>query len=198
MFSEYQEEIFDKGQHWINVYSDSRFKQRYCLLDDGIYCETRAIIGATPDTVIRELRGSWDWWKHGRYTNRIELSNGTITYDFYPVTHGIHVFETMHEPVALNDTDSRIRIDLQGSAVGLAYFDVRASGTQETILIGRFAGVQIRGFLPRLLGKKGFAVRHLGAERGQPGFPFRTGTGWLGLIQKLEDTSRRRDTGHAE
>lgn len=59
-------------------------------------------------------------------------------------------------------------------------------GDGKSQLIGRFAETRINGFLPWLFGSAGFAKRHLGAERGQPGFPFRQGTGFVGLMKKVE------------
>ena len=36
------------------------------------------------------------------------------------------------------------------------------------------------------MGLKRFAINHLLAERGELGFPFPKGTGWVGLIDAVE------------
>lgn len=190
----FHEAVFDQDERWISLFTDDRFQQRYFVDGLAMFTETSASIRAPVDAVKDAICGPWDWWKHGRYRNRRVNAEGRIEYDLWPVKHGIHVHETSHTPVRCDDGGWRVRVDLSGHAVGLAYFDIRQGNDdpkiETTRLLGRFANVKIRGFLPRCLGARRFAIKHLGAERGEPGFPFRRGTGWIGLIERLEGMGR--------
>ncbi|MGB6424997.1 MAG: hypothetical protein WBF18_06940 [Solirubrobacterales bacterium] len=42
------------------------------------------------------------------------------------------------------------------------------------------------------MGARRFAVNHLLAERGAMSFPFPPGTGWVGLIERLESRRPKR------
>ncbi|MEM7541195.1 MAG: hypothetical protein AAF384_06355, partial [Pseudomonadota bacterium] len=79
----------------------------------------------------------------------------------------------------------RNRIDLSGAANGPAYIDI-VPHQGATLMVGRFAGVIIDGVVPKIMGAKRFAINHLLAERGALGFPFPKGTGWSGLLKRVE------------
>ncbi|MDA1016510.1 MAG: hypothetical protein O3A00_18900 [Planctomycetota bacterium] len=186
----FHDAVFDHDERWITLFDGERFQQRYFIDGPLMFTETTTSIRASVDAVRDAICGPWDWWHHGRCENRQVRNDGKVEYDLWPVRYGIHVHETSYPPVAIDGGGWRVRIDLSDHAIGVAYFDIRPETDESTIertrLSGRFAGVRIHGFLPRCFGTKGFAIRHLRAERGEPGFPFRKGTGWVGLIERLE------------
>ena len=177
--------MFESGSAWTELYADTRFRQRYRIVGKRMYTESVASVHASPDAVCNALRGRWDWWRHGRYEAREERDDGTVHYDFWPTGAGIRVHEVMHAPREAEDGRVRLPIVLSGHANGTAYIDLRTVA-QGSEIIGRFAGVTVAGLLPRLMGTKLFAINHLLAERGALGFPFPKGTGWVGLIERLE------------
>ncbi len=185
--SVYRLEVFEPSPAWTLLYQDDRFRQRYRIEDGKIFCETVARISAQPDEVRDRLRGSWDWWENGCYENRRELSDGRVSYDLWPVgkLRGVHVHETIYPPVPLDGGGWRLRIDFEHHCKGVAYFEIHPT-RDGCDLVGRFAGVEIAGLLPRLMGVKRFCLNHLAAERGGMSFPFPHGTGWAGLIARLE------------
>ncbi|MCZ6774234.1 MAG: hypothetical protein O7G83_19930 [Proteobacteria bacterium] len=181
----FESKIFEQRSEWVELFADSRFRQRYRLVGPRLFTETVASVNADISEVCSALRGRWEWWRHGRYDGRERHGDGTIHYDFWPTGFGICVHEVMHEALDLGGGSLRLRIDLSGHANGIAYIDLTPAA-KGTVMTGRFAGVTIAGLLPRLMGRRRFAVNHLLAERGALGFPFRRGTGWVGLIEQLE------------
>lgn len=181
-------DMFEPSSQWTRFYQDERFVQRYRLDDGRIYCETVARVVAEPDPIRDQLWGPWDWWANGCYENRVELSDGRIAYDLWPVgkLRQVHVHETMSPPDALPDGGWRVRLDFARHARGVAYFEIRPQRSGGCDLVGRFAGVEIAGVVPRLMGVRRFCINHLLAERGGLTFPFPRGTGWAGLIRRLE------------
>lgn len=186
------EDVFDSDSGWTKLCEGPRFFQRYLINGPIMFTETTTVIRARPDAVRDAIFSRWDWWKHGRCDNYTQYPDGTHSYDLWPVGFGVHVHEVAQPPEELNDSGWRIRINVDGHCKGLAYFVIKPEGSATettTSVTGRLAGVKIQGLLPRFFGTKGFALRHLGAERGEPGFPFRKGTGWVGLIDRLENSS---------
>ena len=176
---------FATDDGWIVVHVGPRFRQRYKLAGGRMFTESRVTLRADPRTVLLYLTGPWDWWRHARYEDRREHVDGTIHYDLWPTGRGICVHEVMYPPQPLAGGGWRVPVELSGHAVGLAYFEL-ALCPQGVELYGRFAGVRIHGLLPNLMGLKRFAINHLLAERGELGFPFPKGTGWVGLIDAVE------------
>ncbi len=177
--------MFERTPAWTELYADARFQQRYRIVGKRMYTETVASVHADIDTICHALRGRWDWWQHARYEAREEHDDGTVHYDLWPTGSGIRVHEVMHAPRVIEDGGLRLPIQLSGHANGTAYIDLRRV-EQGSEMTGRFAGVTTAGLLARLMGTKLFAINHLLAERGALGFPFPKGTGWVGLIERLE------------
>jgi hypothetical protein len=181
----FEEAMFEPAPAWIELYADARFTQRYRIVGTRMYTESVAAVHTDVDALCQALRGPWDWWRHGRYEAREEREDGTVHYDLWPTGSAICVHEVMHAPREVAGGSVRLPIVLSGHASGTAYFDLRETA-QGSVMTGRFAGVTLAGFLPRLMGTKRFAINHLLAERGALGFPFPKGTGWIGLIERLE------------
>ncbi len=189
------DEIFSAGEGWEILLESERFSQRYLVEGLRIWTESVARIDAEPDSIAAALRGPWDWWRKGRYENRVELDGGRIRYDLWPVGRSrmVHVRETMAPTRELPAGARRIELELEHHANGLAYFELRPRRDRSSCdLIGRFDGAEIAGALPRLMGARRFAVNHLLAERGAMSFPFPPGTGWVGLIERLESRRPKR------
>lgn len=186
----YQEAEFEIASGWDYLDKDPRFSQRMKLRGSRMYTETRGAIRAPLGAVRDALRAPWDWWKNGVYEKRRELPDGRIKYRLWPAGKlggmGIYVDETMYPPEALPDGGLRIRVDLEGHVNGIAYFELHPRHDGSTLVLGRFAGTEISGILPRLMGSRMVARNHLLAESGTLGFPFPSGTGWVGLIERLE------------
>lgn len=189
----FHEDVFDSELGWTQLRDGPRFFQRYLINGPTMFTETTATIRARPSDVRDAVFGPWDWWNCGRCENFTQHEDGTQSYDLWPVGSGVRVHEVAHPPQDLPSGNGwRIHIDVSGHCKGLAYFLIQADDSTtepSTLLTGRLAEVVIQGLLPRFFGTKGFALRHLGAERGEPGFPFRKGTGWVGLIDRLENST---------
>jgi hypothetical protein len=183
------DETFGAEEGWEALFDSERFSQRYLVEGLRIWTETIARIEAEPDAIAAALRAPWDWWQGGRYENRVELDGGRIRYDLWPVGKSrlVHVRETMAPTRKLPEGVRRLELQLEHHANGLAYLEIRPRGDGSSCdLIGRFDGCEIGRALPRLMGPRRFAVNHLLAERGGLSFPFPSGAGWVGLIERLE------------
>jgi len=180
----FQDAIFNDENGWHTLYEDDNWYQRYLIRDKKIFAETKAVISSTPERIIPLIEGDWNWWEKGKIANVTLRENGTSTFDMWPVGLGVKIHIQTHQKIK-TERGWRIRLDVKGHVNGIAYFDISSRDEMSSILIGRFAGMEITGFLPFVFGRKGFAIRHLNAERGCPGFPFRSGTGWIGLIKCL-------------
>jgi len=184
MNSIFQDVIFNDENGWNILYEDDCWFQRYLISGTKIFSETKAIITSTPERIIPLLKSDWNWWEKGKIANVTLEENGTSTFHMWPVGIGVKICVQTHKEIK-TEQGWRIQLDVKGHVNGTAYFDISSRDEKSSILIGRFAGMDIIGFLPYIFGRKGFAIRHLNAERGYPGFPFRSGTGWPGLIKRL-------------
>jgi hypothetical protein len=93
------------------------------------------------------------------------------------------VHEVMHPPQKRNNSWI-IRLDLSGDFEGPARFVIKDMGGGYVELSGLFDGVQSNTVL---FTKTALAEKHLAAESGTLSFPFPSGTGWVGLIDGLEN-----------
>ncbi len=182
------DDVFSSDEGWLSLFESERFSQRYRVEGRRMWTESYARIEAEPEAIAAALRGPWDWWRRGHYGNRVVLENGSIRYDLWPVGRArlVHMRETMAPTRVLADGALGIEIELSHHARGRAYLEIRPTKAGGSDLIGRFDGVEIAGTLPHLMGPHRFAVNHLLAERGALRFPFPAGTGWVGLIERVE------------
>ncbi|MBI4347329.1 MAG: hypothetical protein HY553_10770 [Elusimicrobia bacterium] len=175
---------------WTFIDAEPRFEQRIKLEATRMYTETRGTIRASVAEIRDALRGPWDWWRHGVYERRVVHADGRISYRLWPAGKlggaGIYVDETMFPPEPLPDGGERIAIELEGHVNGIAYFELHPGPDGSTVVLGRFAGTEIAGLLPRLMGSRRVARNHVLAESGRLDFPFPTGTGLVGLTERLE------------
>lgn len=174
--------------------------------DGAIYTETHAVVRATPEQVLTQLRDP-HFWDNGSVDHWTAKPDGSFTYALWPAGKlaGVKVNETMHPPVRLPDGSYVVRIDLSrkgdgrqlmpGQAQGLAYILVKPRGDGSTDVYGRFAGVQ--EFNP-LFNAEQFAKNHLLGERGElkAGESFinhllPNGTGFGAMLRRAETSGAR-------
>ena len=182
----YEETAFEKQDGWETWFDRETFTQSYSVVNRVMYTETIARIQSDPIAVHDALISPWIWWQNGRMRNYETFSNGRVEFDLWPVRFGVRVRLTLQQPIKTEVGGWKILGEIGGHVVGPISFEIRPQPGGETLLIARFEGTRLNGCLPWLFGPVGFAKRHLGAERGQPGFPFRSGTGFVGLKKKLE------------
>jgi hypothetical protein len=186
----FREEVFAEPTGWTAWHTGPDMIQRYKILRrNAMYTETRLVIAAPVDAIVAKLRGDWEWWRNGRYRNRVERPDGMVEYDHYPMSNMVHVKSLMYPPMPLGSNGRRIRIEISDYMTGTLYMDVvgRPDGTSE--LCSRFAAVQVTGPF-RFLPYPGHiaAMIHLSAERGT--FVWPKGTGFGGLIDELTGAGR--------
>jgi hypothetical protein len=190
----FRDDLFDNPTgDWIQSYSDMHFRQRYLHQDGAIYCETLMTVHAPAavDSAIELISGPWDWWEHGRITGFTRNPDGSSDQVLSPVWWfitrvGLHLYP----PAALEELrGTRIPLLLTQHFTGPASMDVYPdpSGGAAFNIRGRFHGVEYH--MPAIPNSIAEAL-HLGAEAGTMPLPFPKGTGWAGLLEKLEAQSR--------
>lgn len=191
----FRDKLFDDGAlDWVLSFSDEHFRQRYLREEGPIYCETLMTVHGTcdADAVVPLICGPWDWWEHGRITDF--ATNGDGSSDqllspvwWFPTRVGLHLFP----PVSLADLKGwRVPILLGRHFTGLSSMDVYPDlKSDATIIRGRFHGVEYNvPAVPNILAEG----LHLHAESGTMPLPFPKGSGWVGLLHKLENGSSER------
>ena len=141
------------------------------------------------DAAIALICGPWDWWEHGRITDYTTNPDGSSDQMLSPVWWfitrvGLHIFP----PVNLPDLKGRrVPLRLTHHFSGPSSMDVYPNEQGDAIMIrGRFHGVDYH--VPAI--PNGVAEGlHLDAESGTMPVPFPKGTGWVGLLHKLEPPS---------
>jgi len=169
-----------------------------------IFTETKAVVRATPEKVLAQLRDP-HFWNNGSVDHWMAKPDGSFTYALWPAGKlaGVKVNETMHPPQRQPDGSYVVRIDLSrkgdgsqlmpGQAEGLAYMVIKARGDGTTEVCGRFAGVRESN---PIFNAEQFAKNHLLGERGElkAGESFinhllPNGTGFGAMLQRAEQTS---------
>jgi hypothetical protein len=176
-------DIFADTHGWTTTRADSEFVQRYKIIDDLIYCESKATAHGTVADAVSLLRSEWDWYA-GTVEDFTVHADGTRTYHLWPTGKLglVNVFETMSRPIALRNGGVRLEVQLDGYGEGLAYVEIRPASSGEISIVGRFDGVRST-VLPTTF----FAKKHLEAEGGKLGLPFfRNGGGFAGLKSAVE------------
>ena len=138
------------------------------------------------DAAVALIRGPWDWWEHGRIAGFTSNADGSSDQILSPVWWfitrvGLHIFP----PVDLPDLKGRrVPLLLTEHFTGPTSMDVYLDASGDAIIIrGRFHGVQYH--VPGIPNKLAEWL-HLDAESGTMPAPFPKGTGWVGLLHKLE------------
>jgi hypothetical protein len=185
----FQDDIFDtRPADWIVSHSDEHFTQRYLQGENLIYCETLMTVRGTTDTEagVAMVMGPWDWWEHGRITDFTRNEDGSTYQILSPVWWfitrvGLHIFP----PVDLPDLKGRrVPLVLEKDFKGPSSMDVYPNPRGDGMIIrGRFHGVEYDVGVGLQNITEGL---HIGAESGTMPPPFPKGTGWVGLLQKLE------------
>jgi hypothetical protein len=185
----FRDDLFENPTcDWVQSFSDEHFQQRHLLKEGTIYCETLMIAHRTTETdaAVALIRGPWDWWQHGRITDFIANGDGSSDQILSPVWWfitrvGLHILP----PVDLPDLEGwRVPLVLTKHFTGPTSMDVYPNQSGDAIIIrGRFHGVQYH--VPGIPNKLAEWL-HLDAESGTMPAPFPKGTGWVGLLHKLE------------
>jgi hypothetical protein len=184
-----RDDVFDApGRDWAETQVDEHFTQRYLRDESLIFCETLMRVPKTTDigAAAALIMGPWDWWEHGGITDFKVNEDGSTDQILAPVWWfitrvGLHIFP----PHELSEgKGQRMALLLTGHFAGPSsmdvYVDERAAGM---IVRGRFHGVEYT--MPAVPGKVAEGL-HLGAEAGTMPPPFPKGTGWVGLLHRLE------------
>ena len=172
--------------------------------DGAIFTETKAVVKATPEKILAQLRDP-HFWNNGSVDHWTPRPDGSFTYALWPAGKmaGVKVNETMHAPQRQADGSYVVRIDLSrkgngsqlmpGQADGRAYIVVKPRGDGSTEVTGRFAGVKESN---PIFNPEQFAKNHLLGERGElkSGDSFinlllPNGTGFGAMLQRAEKTS---------
>ena len=194
----FRDYLFDNPSgDWVQSYSDEHFRQRYLGRDGPISCETVMTVRGTTgaEAAIALIRGAWDWWGHGRVAGFTTNADGSSDQILSPVWWfitriGLHGLP----PVDLPDLKGRrVPVLLKKHFTGWSSVDVYPDeGGGAMIIRGRYHGVD--NHIPGVSNKMAEGL-HLKAEAGRMAFPFPKGTGWVGLLHKLETSHQSEKTG---
>jgi hypothetical protein len=183
------DDLFDNPTgDWVQHYSDEHFQQRYLKTDGPIYCETLMTVHGTTDvdSAMALITGPWDWWEHGNIADFTINEDGSTDQILSPVWWfitrvGLHI----SPPVDLPDRfGRRAPLMLSRHFTGSSSMDVYRADRSDAILIrGRFHGVEYQVPVVPDMVAEGL---HMKAESGTMPSPFPKGTGWVGLLHRLE------------
>ena len=188
----FRDDLFDNASgDWVQSHSDEHFQQRYLRNEGPIFCETLMTVHARLDSsaAINLICGPWDWWEHGRITDFTVNPDGSSDQILSPVWWfitrvGLHIFPP-HDLPELKGR--RAPLLLTRDFTGPSSMDVYPSPEGEAMIIrGRFHGIEYH--VPAIPDKLAEGL-HLEAESGTMPAPFPKGTGWVGLLHKLEARS---------
>jgi|HubBroStandDraft_6_1064221.scaffolds.fasta_scaffold486788_1 hypothetical protein len=190
------DDLFDNpAGDWVQSHADENFQQRYLRQDGPIYCETLMTVhganGVPPDAnaAIDLICGPWDWWEHGRIADFTGNADGSSDQILSPVWWfitrvALHIFPAVNLP---DVRGRRVPLLLSENFSGPSSMDVYSGNSSDVMIIrGRFHGVEYHVPLIPTSVAEGL---HLEAESGTMPDPFPKGTGWLGLLHKLEARS---------
>lgn len=178
----------DPACGWVESYTDVHFRQRHLDRKGPIVCETLMTVHGSTDTdiAISLICGPWDWWDHGTIAdfrlNPDGSSHQTLSPVWWFITRvGLEIFP----PVDLSDLRGRrVPLMLTGDFTGPSSMDVYLDPAGGPMIIrGRFHGVEYH--VPAISNNIAEGL-HLEAESGTMPGPFPKGTGWVGLLRKLE------------
>jgi hypothetical protein len=185
----FRDDVFeDSALDWVYGDSDDHFSQRHLREEDPIYSETLMTVHGTRDTdsAIALICGPWDWWEHGRITDFAKNGDGSSDQVLSPVWWfftrvGLHILPPENLP---GGKGRRVPLILSENFTGTSTMDVYLDQPSNSMIVrGRFHGVKYN--VP-VVPDKAAELLHLNAESGTMPPPFPKGTGWVGLLHKLE------------
>lgn len=194
----YRDDLFDDPAYdWVHSHTDEHFRQRHLRQEGAIYCETLMTAHGTTDVAaaIGLICGPWDWWEHGQIADFVANGDGSSDQILSPVWWfitrvGLHIFPPLDLPELKG---RRVPLLLTEDFMGPSSMDVYpAESGEATMVRGRFHGVEYQ--VPAIPNKWAEWL-HLDAESGTMPAPFPKGTGWVGLLHKLEMFSSGPQTG---
>jgi hypothetical protein len=189
----FRDELFDNpAANWAHEKINEHFTHRYLDEKGPIFCETLLTVHGRPDIeeaideAVALINGPWYWWEHGNIADFTINPDGVSHQVLSPVWWFItRVGLEIHPPEDLYDRPGkRIPLTLLEHFTGPSSMDVYPNpGTDSITIRGRFHGVEyhVPG-IPNQLAE----TLHLDAESGTMPNPFPKGTGWVGLLKKLE------------
>jgi hypothetical protein len=192
-----RDDIFDNPAYdWVERRIDKHFRHRHLRAKGSIFCETFMTVYGTRDidAAIDLICGPWDWWAHGRTAGFTANGDGSSDQILSPVWWFItRVRLHTLPPVPLPHLRGlRVPLLLDKHFTGPSSMDIYPGEKEDQMIVrGRFHGVDyhVPG-VPNWVAE----YLHLGAESGTMPAPFPKGTGWVGLLHKLEKpTTQDRD-----
>ncbi len=181
--------VFDQPEGWTPFYKDDRYEQRLRIVNDTFFCETLVAIRSSPAGVLPELLRPWDWWAHGTIISSKRHPDGSLEMEFKPIWWYVARMSLLVLPPenAPDICGTRLPIVYSGGFEGPGSIDVYAhpSGDGRSILRGRCHGV--RNHVRMLFANETTAAwAHLWTESGRMMLPFTRGTGYAGLVRRIE------------
>ncbi len=196
-----EERVFDLLPLRLQARLDSDpIHQVHHLEGDRIHTVTTVRFpGVDPERLEQVLVGEpWDWWKGGRVSHWTRTPDGGTKFILWPVwlrspaRVGIELSPAKTEEESILGAPRRRRVvaarffqDFEGPG---AYEVLEARGG--SVLRAIWSGVRRQGVIS-ILPVPSVLNIHLGAERGSLRFPFRSGTGYPGLLSKMGATELR-------
>jgi hypothetical protein len=185
----FRDDLFDNpAANWVHEKINEHFTHRYLDEKGPIICETLLTVHGRSDIdeAVKLLNGPWDWWEHGNIAdftiNPDGVSHQVLSPVWWFITRvGLEIFP----PEDLYDRPGkRIPLMLREHFTGPSSMDVYPNpGTDSITIRGRFHGVEYH--VPGIPNQLAESL-HLDAESGTMPDPFPKGTGWVGLLKKLE------------
>lgn len=189
---QFRDSLFDERGSWRPFYKDERFEQRYRVIDDVMFSETLLTVRATASAVVSLLQQSWDWWAHGKVANYARHPDGSSEMDFKPIWWYVaRLRMTILPPEELpGHAGTRLPVVYARDFEGPGTIDVYPDrGSHDVVVLrGRFHGVRQHVRMPGANATTA-VWGHLWTEAGRLPIPFARGTGYVGLIRKLETES---------
>lgn len=190
--AQFQDQRFEQPGQWSYSYLDEHFEQRFLEDDPLIFCETRMTVHGAPalEDAVALIRGPWDWWEHGKISDYEESPDGTTFQTLAPVWWFItRVGLRIETPVELAGGGVRIPMTLSNDFTGPSTIDLLPGRDGGRMVVrGRFHGVESHVAAAPVAWAEAL---HLEAESGTMPLPFPKGTGWAGLLRRLEAGAHR-------
>ena len=194
-FLEYRDDLFDTlPGAWVHEQITPHFRHSYLDHKGPIICETLLTIHGRTDIeqAVELISGPWHWWEHGRIADFTLLPDGSSHQVLSPVWWFItRVGIDIGPPFDLPDVQGkRIPLELTQHFTGPSSMDVIPDPEENSLIIrGRFHGIEYH--VPGIPNNIAESL-HLDAESGTMPSPFPKGTGWVGLLHRLEGSTQTR------
>lgn len=194
----FRDEIFDHPSgEWVQIEIDQHFTQRFRHTPGPYWCETVMTVHGIADVeaAVQLIYGPWDWWEHGHIAGFTRNPDGSVDQTLSPVWWFItRVALHILPPTPLAGRKGlRVPILMTRHFSGPASMDIYPNERNDALIIrGRFQGVEYNvAGVPKIVPE----WLHLDAESGTMPVPFPKGTGWVGLLHRLEALSGVKEAG---